>query len=123
MGSKSSYQEMSSFDISQSCSMLTLKSEKKHDLNDLIYIHTKGSFDSLVGNGRISKYKGEREYLGKLNTNNRVVIFGDKEIDRKDPDYDRNFDRHSLRFDLGFGFNIGQYHMQAIYAPTIDYNT
>ncbi|XP_024541709.1 R3H domain-containing protein 1-like [Selaginella moellendorffii] len=35
----------------------------------------------------------------------KVAIFRDREKDRKDPDYDRNYDRYSQRFDPGFGLN------------------
>nr|CAD1838565.1 unnamed protein product [Ananas comosus var. bracteatus] len=45
----------------------------------------------------------------------RVAIFRDREVDRKDPDYDRNYDRYMQRFDPGFGFGGGPYTMQPLF--------
>ncbi|KAL6838430.1 hypothetical protein ACP4OV_031675 [Aristida adscensionis] len=55
--------------------------------------------------------------------NNRVAIFRDRESERKDPDYDRSYDRYMQRFDPGFGFNGGPYTIQPLYAPAVNYNT
>ncbi|KAG0494166.1 hypothetical protein HPP92_005160 [Vanilla planifolia] len=44
-------------------------------------------------------------------------------MDRKDPDYDRSYDRYMQRFDPGFGFSGGPYTMQPLYAPAVNYNT
>ncbi|CAM0953169.1 unnamed protein product [Alopecurus aequalis] len=54
---------------------------------------------------------------------NRVAIFRDRDSDRKDPDYDRSYDRYMQRFDPGFGFNGGAYTIQPLYAPAVTYNT
>lgn len=43
----------------------------------------------------------EKEPIGRQKSNNRVAIFRDREVDRKDPDYDRSYDRYggsSLKF-------------------------
>ncbi|XP_024542542.1 uncharacterized protein LOC112350481 [Selaginella moellendorffii] len=73
----------------------------------------------------------------------KVAIFRDREKDRKDPDYDRNYDRYkflaevttfvdaflcicrySQRFDPGFGLNQPPaFGMQARYTPVVNYNT
>ncbi|XP_047047208.1 R3H domain-containing protein 2-like [Lolium rigidum] len=55
--------------------------------------------------------------------NNRVAIFRDRDSERKDPDYDRSYDRYMQRFDPGFGFNGGAYTIQPLYAPAVTYNT
>lgn len=121
LASKSAEEESATFDNWQ-C-MVTLKSEEKPSLDDLRSNHVKGPSDCPSGNVRINKLKGERESVSKLKTNNRVAIFRDRETDRKDPDYDRNYDRYTQRFDPGFGFNMGPYSMQAMYAPAVNYNT
>ncbi|KAI4972959.1 hypothetical protein ZWY2020_006926 [Hordeum vulgare] len=54
---------------------------------------------------------------------NRVAIFRDRDSNRKDPDYDRSYDRYMQRFDPGFGFNGGAYTIQPLYAPVVTYNT
>ncbi|KAH9317010.1 hypothetical protein KI387_018779, partial [Taxus chinensis] len=123
LGSKSAEEESVTFDNWQCCSVLTLKTEEKPSLDDLRSNHAKVSSDCSSGNGRVNKSKGEREPVGRVKTNNRVAIFRDRETDRKDPDYDRNSDRFTQRFDPGFGFNVGPYSMQAIYAPAVNYNT
>ncbi|KAJ3681561.1 hypothetical protein LUZ60_016050 [Juncus effusus] len=61
--------------------------------------------------------------LTRTRSGNRVAIFRDREVDRKDPDYDRSYDRYAQRFDPGFGFNNGSYAMQPLYAPAVNYHT
>jgi hypothetical protein len=58
-----------------------------------------------------------------INNNNRVAIFRDREVERKDPDFDRSYDRYAQRFDPGFGFNGAGYTIQPMYAPVVNYNT
>ncbi|XP_077241250.1 uncharacterized protein LOC143881839 [Tasmannia lanceolata] len=78
---------------------------------------------STVSNSRSSRNRLEKEPVTRYRTNNRVAIFRDREVDRKDPDYDRNYDRYLQRFDPGFGFTGGQYTMQPMYSPALNYNT
>lgn len=81
--------------------------------------------NSSIGNNRSSRNRNEKEpvSLRQQKGNNRVAIFRDRELDRKDPDYDRNYDRYMQRFDPGFGFNGGPYTMQPLYAPAVNYNS
>lgn len=120
-GSKSTEDEAVAFDNCQFHTLVSLKPEEKPCVDVVRTNNAKPISDGLSGIGRINKPKGERE-ANKVK-NNRVAIFRDREIDRKDPDYDRNYDRYSQRFDPGFGFNMGPYSMQAMYAPAVNYNT
>lgn len=54
----------------------------------------RGFIDSSNSSGRTARNRVE-EPVGRYNyrPNNRVAIFRDREIDRKDPDYNRNYDR------------------------------
>lgn len=63
---------------------------------------------------------GDDDFL-KINSN-RVAIFRDREKDKKDPDYDRNYVRYSQSFNPGFGLNLGPFCMHGIYAPVLSYN-
>ncbi|XP_077235802.1 uncharacterized protein LOC143877558 [Tasmannia lanceolata] len=74
-------------------------------------------------NSASSRNRPEKELVTRYQTNNRVAIFRDREVDRKDPDYDRSYDRYMQRFDPGFGFNGGPYTMQPMYSPAFNYNT
>ncbi|CAM8968167.1 unnamed protein product [Rhodiola kirilowii] len=51
--------------------------------------------DSSTGGNRSSRTKAETETSGRYRPNNRVAIFRDREIECKDPDYDRNYDRYT----------------------------
>lgn len=51
----------------------------------------RGLIDSA--SGRSARSRTEREPVGRAKTTSRVAIFRDREIDRKDPDYDRSYDR------------------------------
>ncbi|WOL03487.1 R3H domain-containing protein 2-like [Canna indica] len=53
----------------------------------------------------------------------RVAIFRDHEVDRKDPDYDRNYERYMQRYDPGFGYNGGPYTVQPLYSSAVNYNS
>lgn len=80
--------------------------------------------NSSVGNNRYSRNRHEKEpVVGRQKTTSRVAIFRDRELDRKDPDYDRSYDRYMQRFDPGFGFNGAPYTMQPLYAPAVNYNS
>ncbi|CAL0321259.1 unnamed protein product [Lupinus luteus] len=66
----------------------------------------------------------EKEPVGsRYRQSNRVAIFRDRDVDRKDPDYDRSYDRYMQRFDPGFGFNGGSYNIQPMYTAVVNYNT
>ncbi|KAF7147052.1 hypothetical protein RHSIM_Rhsim03G0099800 [Rhododendron simsii] len=82
----------------------------------------RGLVDSSTCNSRLARSRTE-EPVGTSKTNNRVAIFRDREVERKDPDYDRNYDRYLQRFDPGFGFNGGPYTIQPMYSPAVNYNT
>ncbi|CAI9273165.1 unnamed protein product [Lactuca saligna] len=86
----------------------------------------RSSVDSTAGSsrpGRSSRTEREREPIVRSRSNSRVAIFRDREVERKDPDYDRNYDRYAQRFDPGFGFNGGNYQIQPMYTPVLNYNT
>ncbi|XP_071705701.1 uncharacterized protein [Rutidosis leptorrhynchoides] len=83
----------------------------------------RASVDSSAGSSRSGRIKTEKEPIVRSRSNSRVAIFRDREVERKDPDYDRNYDRYAQRFDPGFGFNGGSYAIQPLYAPIVNYNT
>ncbi|XVE68601.1 hypothetical protein DITRI_Ditri09bG0081700 [Diplodiscus trichospermus] len=83
----------------------------------------RGLIESSTSSSRLARSRTEKEPIVRSKPNNRVAIFRDRETERKDPDYDRNYDRYMQRFDPGFGFNSGPYTMQPMYAPAINYNT
>ena len=55
----------------------------------------RGLVDSSSSN-RIARSRTEKEPIGRYKPNNRVAIFRDREVDRKDPDYDRSYDRYAV---------------------------
>ncbi|TVU10606.1 hypothetical protein EJB05_44149 [Eragrostis curvula] len=82
------------------------------------------SLTTTSASSRSNRNKTEKEPTGNRNRqNNRVAIFRDRESERKDPDYDRSYDRYMQRFDPGFGFNGAPYTIQPLYAPAVTYNT
>nr|GLL20736.1 uncharacterized protein LOC109186796 [Ipomoea trifida] len=83
----------------------------------------RGSLDLSLGSGRSVRGRSDKEPISRTKTGNRVAIFRDREIDLKDPDYDRSYDRYIQRFDPGFGFSGGPYGIQPMYAPAVNYNT
>ncbi|KAL3523649.1 hypothetical protein ACH5RR_016483 [Cinchona calisaya] len=83
----------------------------------------RGLIDTTTGSSRSARSRTEKEPVGRSKTTNRVAIFRDREIDRKDPDYNRSYDRYMQRFDPGFGFNGGGYTIQPMYSPAVNYNT
>ncbi|XP_071721722.1 uncharacterized protein [Rutidosis leptorrhynchoides] len=83
----------------------------------------RGLMDSSSSSSRPARSKIEKVPVGQPQQNSRVAIFRDRDLDRKDPDYDRSYDRYVQRFDLGFGFTGGSYSIQPMYAPAVNYNT
>ncbi|KAF9674986.1 hypothetical protein SADUNF_Sadunf10G0184700 [Salix dunnii] len=84
----------------------------------------RGLIESSTSSGRSAKARIDREPIGRYRPNNKVAIFRDREVERKDPDYDRSYDRYMQRFDPGFGFNGGgPYAIQPMYTPALNYNT
>ncbi|CAL9185591.1 unnamed protein product, partial [Musa hybrid cultivar] len=80
--------------------------------------------DSSSGSSILNRTKIEKEpIVSRHKTNNRVAIFRDREVDSKDPDYDRSYDRYMQRFDPGFGFNSGPGTIQPLYSPAVNYNS
>ncbi|ONM53828.1 Single-stranded nucleic acid binding R3H protein [Zea mays] len=71
-----------------------------------------------------NRSKSDKEpAVNRNRQNNRVAIFRDRESERRDPDYDRSYDRYMQRFDPGFGFSGGSYTIRPLYAPAVNYNT
>ncbi|KAL2324883.1 hypothetical protein Fmac_023941 [Flemingia macrophylla] len=83
---------------------------------------SRGLVESSTNTSR-ARSRTEKEPVGRYRQSNRVAIFRDREVDRKDPDYDRSYDRYMQRFDPGFGFNGGSYAMQPMYTAVLNYNT
>ncbi|CAN6223260.1 unnamed protein product [Urochloa humidicola] len=85
------------------------------------------SLTTTSASSRSNRSKIEKEpslpSVNRNRQNNRVAIFRDRESERKDPDYDRSYDRYMQRFDPGFGFTGGPYTIQPLYAPAVNYNT
>ncbi|GAA0171961.1 hypothetical protein LIER_25881 [Lithospermum erythrorhizon] len=79
--------------------------------------------DPSTGTSRSSSNMPEKDPIGRSRSFNKVAITRDRETERKDPDYDRSYDRYMQRFDPGFGFNGGSYPIQPMYAPAVNYNT
>lgn len=78
------------------------------------------SVSSTGSSSRSGRNRPEKELNNRQRANNRVAIFRNHELDRKDPDYDR---RYLQRFDPGFGFSGGQYTIQPMYSPVLNCNT
>nr|DAD48581.1 TPA_asm: hypothetical protein HUJ06_018518 [Nelumbo nucifera] len=105
------------------CSLGSMKLEEK-SIAEVPEVNLgRNLVDSTTGSTRSSRSRTEKEPIGRHKTNSRVAIFRDREVDRKDPDYDRNYERYMQRFDPGFGFNGGPYGMQPMYTPALNYNT
>ncbi|KAH7845195.1 hypothetical protein Vadar_006916 [Vaccinium darrowii] len=83
----------------------------------------RGLTDSSTSSTRLARSKSEVESVDRPRTNSKVAIFRDRDVERKDPDFDRSYDRYMQRFDPGFGFNGGPYVVQPMYAPALNYNT
>ncbi|CAN6452489.1 unnamed protein product [Victoria cruziana] len=109
-------------DCLQHSSSLT-KAEEKTLFDGSEINSGKGLGESSLGGGRSNRSRSDKEIVVRSKSNSRVAIFRDRELDRKDPDYDRSYDRYMQRFDPGFGFNSGPYTIQPMYSPAINYNT
>ncbi|KAH9301965.1 hypothetical protein KI387_013548, partial [Taxus chinensis] len=114
--------EFASADYEQCCSLRLPSPESKHSKDQLHNIHAKVLTDCSSGLGVTNNSKGDMEPSSRVKPNSRVAIFRDREKDRKDPDYDRSYDRYNQRCDPGFGLNLGPFNMQALYAPVINCN-
>ncbi|GMP22289.1 hypothetical protein CsSME_00000372 [Camellia sinensis var. sinensis] len=55
----------------------------------------RGLIDSSTSSSRLARSRTE-EPVGRSRANNKVAIFRDRDFDRKDPDYDRNYDRPAI---------------------------
>lgn len=82
------------------------------------------------GSGESKQFTGGKttsavvEEIGGKGRAARVAILRDREKERRDPDFDRNYDRYSQRFDQGFGaVTMPPYGIQAMYAPLVTYNS
>lgn len=56
----------------------------------------RGSIESSASSNRSARTRTEKEPISRYKPNNRVAIFRDREVDRKDPDYDRSYDRYFI---------------------------
>ncbi|ONK57157.1 uncharacterized protein A4U43_C10F17190 [Asparagus officinalis] len=61
--------------------------------------------------------------VSRHRTSNRVAMFHDCVVERKDPDFDRCYDRYMKIYDPGFGFSAGSYPVQPLFSPAVNYNT
>ncbi|KAM1263080.1 hypothetical protein ACFX13_028795 [Malus domestica] len=108
-------------DTPQHVPLVMPKVEDKSSVSDL---HSgRGLIESSTSSSRTARSRPEKEPVGRYKPNNRVAIFRDREIDCKDPDYDRSYDRYMQRFDPRFGFSGGPYTIQPMYTPALNYNT
>ncbi|KAF8403265.1 hypothetical protein HHK36_011366 [Tetracentron sinense] len=109
-------------DSFQHCSLGSMRVEEKSiaEAHEMNLGRVLG--DSSTGSSRSGRSRTE-DPVGRYKANNRVAIFRDREVDRKDPDYDRSYERYAQRFDPGFEFNGGQYTMQPMYSPALNYTT
>ncbi|KAI4384359.1 hypothetical protein MLD38_002526 [Melastoma candidum] len=100
------------------------RTEEKARGSSLVNVNLgRGLGDSSANSSRLSRSSSEKDPIGRYGPNNRVAIFRDREVDHKDPDYDRSYDRYMQRFDPGFGFSGGPFTVQPLYAPALNYNT
>ncbi|KAF9595066.1 hypothetical protein IFM89_036525 [Coptis chinensis] len=104
------------------CPLVTSRVDEKTVSEGLELNFERGLVDSSLGSNRAGRAR-TGEPVGRFRANNRVAIFRDREVDQKDPDYDRSYDRYVQRFDPGFGFSGGPYSMQPLYSPAVNYNT
>ncbi|KAI4382659.1 hypothetical protein MLD38_008595 [Melastoma candidum] len=115
------YQESSS---TQQGSIGLSRTEEKAKGSPLVNENLgRGLSDSSASSSGLSRSRSDKDPIGRYRPNNRVAIFRDREVDRKDPDYDRSYDRYMQRFDPGFGFSGGPFTVQPLYAPALNYNT
>ncbi|KAJ6803295.1 uncharacterized protein M6B38_107775 [Iris pallida] len=107
----------------QYCPITTSRSDVKSVL-DGHESNVRRGLSGSSGSSRTNINKTEKEpVVSRYRPSNRVAIFRDREVERKDPDYDRNYDRYTQRFDPGFGFSGGPYTIQPLFSPSVNYNT
>lgn len=58
----------------------------------------RGLNDSSTSSTRLARSKSEVEPVGRSRTNSKVAIFRDRDVERKDPDFDRSYDRSTFIF-------------------------
>lgn len=87
-------------DIPQYGSLGISKMEEKPGLGVSDMSSGRGLIDSSTTSGRTARNRIEKDPIGRYRPNNRVAIFRDREVDRKDPDYDRNYDRYCCHWCL-----------------------
>ncbi|KAK1276885.1 hypothetical protein QJS04_geneDACA011774 [Acorus gramineus] len=107
----------------QPSSLVLMREEEKSYTEGSDSYISRVSSDSSSGSSRSNRSREEKDPVNRSRGSNKVAIFRDREVERKDPDYDRNYDRYMQRFDPGFGFNQGPYTIQPLYAPAVNYNT
>ncbi|XP_010912260.1 uncharacterized protein [Elaeis guineensis] len=111
-------------DSFQQCFSVSARSDDKSTIENFETSLGRTLSDSSIGSNRSNRNRTDKEpAVSKYRASNRVAIFRDREVDRKDPDYDRSYDRYMQRFDPGFGFNGGPYTMQPMFSPAVNYNT
>jgi hypothetical protein len=89
--------EPRSQDCSQHGTFGISKSEEKSTPGIPDLSSGRGLIESSTSNSRsatLARTRIEKEPVGRYRPNNRVAIFRDREVDRKDPDYDRSYDRY-----------------------------
>ncbi|RRT67959.1 hypothetical protein B296_00017964 [Ensete ventricosum] len=81
-------------DTLQDCSFVSARSDEKIAIEGSEKNLGRSFSDSSSGNSILNRIKIEKEpIVFRHKTNNRVAIFRDREVDSKDPDYDRSYDR------------------------------
>ncbi|XP_004496197.1 uncharacterized protein [Cicer arietinum] len=111
--------ELRKQDISLFCSLGVSRVEHKSaSLSDVS--SSRVLVESSTNNRRASS-RIEKESVSGHRQSSRVAILRDHEVDRKDPDYNRNYESYVQRPDLGFGFNGGSYTMQPMYTAVPNY--
>lgn len=73
-----------------------LKTEEKSVSRNSDINSGRGSLESSTNSSRSARTRTEKEPISRYKPNNRVAIFRDREVDRKDPDYDRSYDRYFI---------------------------
>ncbi|ONK71258.1 uncharacterized protein A4U43_C04F6590 [Asparagus officinalis] len=118
--------EVDSFvdDSFQHCSMMMPRPDERFSFERPENNSGRTLNGSASGSNRLNRNKTDKEpVVSRYRASNRVAIFRDREVERKDPDFDRNYDRYMQRFDPGFGFSGGPYTMQPLFSPAVNYNT
>ncbi|RWW10405.1 hypothetical protein GW17_00026048 [Ensete ventricosum] len=81
-------------DTLQDCSFVSARSDEKIAIEGSEKNLGRSFSDSSSGSSILNRIKIEKEpIVFRHKTNNRVAIFRDREVDSKDPDYDRSYDR------------------------------